>query len=92
MHLIYNPGSVAPLPYMADWGALAGIEHVESIAHIVDGLWKLTPDGIRGIQTGYDRTIAIGDMTWPSNYEVTVPFTAHKNFTAIGFGGRLARA
>ena len=46
---------------------------------------EINPDGIRGIQTGYDRTIAIGDMTWPSNYEVTVPFTAHKNFTAIGF-------
>ena len=81
----YDPG-VWPLPYTADWGALATIQDVESISHIVDGLWGLTVDGIRTIETGYDRTIAIGDQTWPSdNYEVTVPFTLHSDFSGIGF-------
>ena len=83
--LDYNPGSIAQMPYTANWGALTDIKHVEKIAHIVDGLWELTPAGIRPTQTGYDRTIAIGDITWPSNYQVTVPITAHQNFVAIGF-------
>ena len=78
--------NVWPLPYIADWGLLNSIEEVESIAHIVDGLWGLTIDGIKTIETGYDRTIAIGDETWPSdNYEVTVPFTLHSDFSGIGF-------
>ena len=81
----YNP-EFWPLPYTADWGTLATIEDVESISHIVDGLWDLTADGIRTIETGYDRTIAIGDKTWPSdNYEVTVPFTLHSDFSGVGF-------
>jgi hypothetical protein len=83
--LDYNPGGTATLPYIANWGALSDISQVESIAHIVDGLWKLTPGGIRPTQTGYDRTIAIGDITWSSNYEVTVPITPHNPYTAIGF-------
>ena len=75
-----------PIPYTADWSALTSIQGVESVAHIVDGLWDLTSDGIRTIETGYDRTIAIGDITWPTaDYEVTVPFTLHSDFDGIGF-------
>ena len=82
----YTPGNYWPIPYIADWGILTTIQDVENIAHVVDGLWKLTNDGIRTVQTGYDRTIAIGDETWPTdNYEVTVPFTLHSNFSGIGF-------
>ena len=84
--LNYSIGSTWPLPYTADWGTLADIKHVESIAHVVDGLWTLTPNGIRSVQQGYDRTIAIGDISWSSNYEVTVPITPHSNFNGIGFG------
>jgi regulation of enolase protein 1 (concanavalin A-like superfamily) len=81
----YAPESHWPFPYTANWGAITKIQDVENIAHIVDGLWKLTPNGIRTVQTGYDRTIAIGDMTWVSDYEVTVPITLHSEFSAIGF-------
>ncbi len=76
-------------PYTVDWNTLSGnIESVESISHIVDGKWMLTDDGIRTEEDeeGYDRAIAIGDVSWPSdNYEVTVPFIPHTNFSGIGF-------
>ncbi len=75
-----------PLPYTADWSSLNTINEVESVAHIVDGLWELTADGIKTKETGYDRTIAIGDLTWPTDdYEVTVPFTLHSDFSGVGF-------
>jgi len=76
-------------PYTVDWNALSeNIRNVENIAHIVDGKWILTDDGIRTEEDeeGYDRAIAIGDVSWPSNnYEVTVPFIPHTNFSGIGF-------
>ncbi len=82
----YDLGNIWPLPYTADWGSLTDIQDVESVAHVVDGLWELTPNGIRTDQAGYDRTIAIGDMTWSSDYEVTVPITPHAGFRGLGFG------
>jgi regulation of enolase protein 1 (concanavalin A-like superfamily) len=81
----YTPDNIWSLPYTADWGAITNIQDVENIAHVVDGLWKITPDGIRTAIAGYDRAIAIGDETWASDYEVTVPFTPHSDFNGIGF-------
>ena len=81
----YSPENHWPFPYTANWGAITKIQDIENIAHVVDGLWKLSPNGIRVVQPGYDRTIAIGDMTWASNYEVTVPITLHSGFSGIGF-------
>ena len=82
----YEPGNMWPLPYTAAWGSLTDIQDVESIAHVVDGLWELTPKGIRTTQTGYDRSIAIGDSTWSSDYQVTVPVTFNSGFAGVGFG------
>ena len=81
----YTPENHWPLPYTANWASISTIKDVENIAHVVDGLWKLTPKGIRTAQPGYDRSIAIGDLTWASDYEVTVPITLHSGFSAIGF-------
>ncbi|MGH8468034.1 MAG: immunoglobulin domain-containing protein [Gammaproteobacteria bacterium] len=80
----YTPGNVWPFPYTADWGTLTNIQEVEQIAQIVDGFWQLTPAGIRPAPTGYDRAIAIGDETWFTDYEVTVPITAPSSFTGMG--------
>jgi regulation of enolase protein 1 (concanavalin A-like superfamily) len=82
----YTPGNVWPLPYTADWGAPTNIQGVEQIAQIVDGFWELTPGGIRTVQIGYDRTIAVGDETWFTDYEVTVPITTDGNFSSTGRG------
>ena len=46
------------------------------MAQVVDGKWQLVPSGVRTVETGYDRTIAFGDVTW-SDYQVTVPVTVH---------------
>ncbi|MEE9328382.1 MAG: LamG-like jellyroll fold domain-containing protein, partial [Cocleimonas sp.] len=85
----YAPANIGMPPYAVDWSSLSNnIQDVESIAHVVDGLWNLpTGGGIRTTETGYDRAIAIGDYeTWLSdNYEITVPFTPHSNFAGIGF-------
>jgi hypothetical protein len=81
----YDPGQYWPFPYTANWKSLEDIKEIENIAHVVDGLWTLTDDGIRTVQSGYDRSIAIGDATWASDYEVTVPITLHSGFSGIGF-------
>ena len=87
VNINYSMGNLWRFPYTADWQSISDIQDIETLAHIVDGKWTLTTDGIKSLQNGYDRTIAIGDETWSSNYEVTVPFTLHKtSFNGVGFG------
>ena len=71
--LQYEPDNVWPVRYAIDWSEISDIQQV---AQVVDGLWELTPEGIRTKIRGYDRLVAIGDMIW-SDYEVTVPVTVH---------------
>jgi hypothetical protein len=68
-------GNSWPLPYSIDWSY---VTNVQDVAQVVDGLWILDRTGIRThpAHVGYDRVIAIGDMTW-KDYEVTVPFIIH---------------
>lgn len=86
MTVNYNSGNGWPFPYTANWSHINNIQNVGSVAQVVDGLWKLEPEGIRVVQKGYDPAIAIGDETWPTDYEVTVPFITHSGFSGIGFG------
>lgn len=64
-----------PLPYSIDWKS---VTNIQDVVQIVDGKWILDEAGIRThpAHVGYDRVIAIGDMTW-KDYEVTVPITVH---------------
>lgn len=64
-----------PLPYSVDWKS---VTNIQDAVQVVDGLWILDGSGIRTHPeyVGYDRVIAIGDMTW-KDYEVTVPITIH---------------
>lgn len=62
-----------PLPYQIDW---AHVENVQEVLQIVDGRWTWDAKGIRPAELGYDRVLAIGDMSW-TEYEVTVPVTIH---------------
>jgi len=76
-------GNVWPLPYSVDWSTVTTIEEV---AQVVDGLWELTPGGaVRTTIPGYDRLIAMGDMSW-DDYEVTVPITLHSAPSNLGTG------
>jgi hypothetical protein len=72
--LNYVAGATWPLPYAVDWQTT---ERVSDAAQPVDGLWALEADSVRPVWTGYDRLLAIGDVTW-QNYEVTVPVTIHE--------------
>lgn len=67
-----NTGQVWPLPYSIDWST---VSNISDVAQVVDGKWAIQPDGtVRTMQTGYDRVIALGDVTW-TDYEVTAEMT-----------------
>lgn len=44
------------------------------VAQVVDGKWSTGSQGLTVNEMGYDRTVAIGDLSW-ADYEVTVPVT-----------------
>ncbi|MCB0130388.1 MAG: InlB B-repeat-containing protein, partial [Caldilineaceae bacterium] len=69
----YTAGTVWPSPYTIDWSTAAAINDV---AQVVDGEWFIGPDGVRTVQSGYDRVVAIGDLNW-TDYEITVPMIVH---------------
>lgn len=66
-------GNVWPLPYHVEWSKVGAINEV---AQIVDGRWKLEPEGLRVAEPYYDRILAFGDRTW-TDYTVTVSVTIH---------------
>jgi hypothetical protein len=70
----YTRAHPIPLPYTIHWNQLTSIGQV---AQVVNGLWAIKPDGIRVMEMGFDRSIALGDMDW-KDYEVTVPITIHQ--------------
>ena len=74
----YVQGTPCALPCTIDWSK---VPNLQSAAQVVDGKWEIQPDGtVRTLQTGYDRLLAIGDMSW-TNYEVTVPVTVHARYS-----------
>ncbi|MFC1648708.1 malectin domain-containing carbohydrate-binding protein [Nanoarchaeota archaeon] len=85
----YSQGNTWTLPYSINWSTVTDIQDV---AQVSDGLWELTADGVRTVEIGYDRMIAIGDISW-TNYEVTVPITYHDVYfnDVYTMGGILTR-
>ncbi len=59
------------------------VTNVEDVAQVVDGKWSLQGGALRSIETGYDRLVAIGDVSW-KNYEATAYITAH-SFDPAGY-------
>jgi regulation of enolase protein 1 (concanavalin A-like superfamily) len=68
----------ASLPYTANW-----TNGLVTQAQPVDGKWAVSNGKLRAIETGYDRTMALGALSW-TNFEVTVPVTVHS--LAPGYG------
>ncbi len=77
----YVSGNVWPLPYSIDW---TGATAISDVAQVVDGRWTLDGDGVRIIDDGYDRLIAIGDMTW-EDYEIEARVTFQNLGLGVGF-------
>lgn len=71
--LRYMAGRHCALPYSIDWARAAS---VQEFAQVVDGRWELVDGGIRSVEPGYDRLVAVGDVSW-RDFEVTVPVTVH---------------
>jgi hypothetical protein len=67
----YIDNVVTPETYSIDWST---VSDVSEVAQLVDGKWSLASDGVRVLEPGYDRLIAIGDLDWV-DYEATVEFT-----------------
>jgi hypothetical protein len=68
----YDRRSVS-LPFTIDW---AQVKNAQDVLQVVDGNWIWDASGIRPVEMGYDRMLAVGDSSW-TNYEVTVPVTVH---------------
>ncbi|MFC1504848.1 hypothetical protein ACFL6D_05475, partial [Spirochaetota bacterium] len=73
-----NKSSTWPLPYVINWSSVSKIGNV---SQVIDGNWYLTGTGIRPMETGFDRLIAIGEGSFNekgwTEYEVTVEVTVH---------------
>jgi transcriptional regulator CtsR len=79
----YTKGNVWDLNSTIDW---QNTDAILQQAQVVDGKWQLTNEGVRPVEIGYDRLIAIGDTTW-TDYEVIVPIEIHALDTEIGING-----
>lgn len=62
-----------PLPYEVDFGS---VDDLQSVVQVVDGEWRLHPDGVRTVQRYYDRVLTLGDTNW-TDYEALVHLTVH---------------
>ena len=78
----YSSASVWPDTYEVDWSEVGSIQEA---TEILDGLWEITPDGIRTVEAGYDRLFAIGEVSW-DQYELVSSFTLH-DYDSDNFGG-----
>ena len=84
-----NYSSVATWPdtYEIDWSET---QSIQDAVEVVDGEWVITPDGIRTVESGYDRLLAVGELDW-DEYEVISSFTLHDydldEFAGVGLLG-----
>ncbi|GJM29180.1 MAG: hypothetical protein DHS20C17_18150 [Cyclobacteriaceae bacterium] len=66
-------GKQWPLPYSIQWSKVSNLQEV---AQVVDGFWEITENGVRNVDSYYDRMIAFGDESWV-NYEVSTTVIFH---------------
>ncbi len=66
-------GSTA-LPRFIRW---ASFSNPQDAGQVVDGLWRITPDGLRTAISGYDRIFLIGETHW-RDYEVRTSIQVHE--------------
>lgn len=74
-------GKKRPVDYSVDW---RDVRYIQDAAQVVDGKWQLVKEGVRSIRPGYDRLIAIGEISW-QDYEVVTTVTIHRlDFENVG--------
>jgi len=67
----YSCNNIWPKTYSINWDS---VTNIQDPVQVVDGLWIKEPNSIRPSIIGYDRIVAMGDITW-DDYEMTVPIT-----------------
>ena len=72
IRLTDNKGNVQVKHVRVKWQPPATPPATTDAAQIVDGLWAVSNGQYDTVRVGYDRTLAIGDLSW-RNYEVRVP-------------------
>jgi hypothetical protein len=73
----YISGRTWPLPYTVDWSTLSSADEINTVAQVVDGKWEIVDGKLHIAEPGYDRIVAIGDMTTWQDFEIEVPVTIH---------------
>lgn len=53
------------------------VTDITDVGTPVDGNWLKTEDGLRTVETGYDRLFLVGERDW-QDYDVLVPVTIHR--------------
>ncbi|GEM_PF-6617455 len=81
--LNYTDDTTWPLPYTVDW---ENVTLIPDAVQVVDGNWRLDLGGIRIIDAGYDRLLALGEEHWEPGYEATIEFTIFSAFGDNGIG------
>ena len=69
----FMPDRQWPLPYETD---LSKAENLQDVCQVIDGRWRLTPDGARTAEPYYDRVLGFGDRNW-RNYSVRAEVIFH---------------
>jgi len=69
-----KPDGEWQMPYTIRWGE---VDDLTDVSQVVDGLWEISDVGVHTLEIGYDRLIAMGDMSW-KDYQVVVPVTVHR--------------
>ena len=68
--------------YSIDWNS---VNNPLDVGQPIDGKWGIEGDGIRTLETGYDRLYGFGDISW-DNYEVEAAITINQFNFAGGSG------
>jgi hypothetical protein len=81
----YDKNSTWAIPYDIDW---LSVTSLEDAVQVVDGKWSYSESGVRTVETGYDRILAVGQGSFNepgwTEFEITVEVTIH-GYDEIGF-------
>jgi regulation of enolase protein 1 (concanavalin A-like superfamily) len=74
VYVNFSARNVWNIPWSAEWAE--GVTAQQNV-QVVDGHWTVNADGVRIVEPGYRRMIAIGDISW-TDYEVLLSLTVHE--------------
>lgn len=73
VHIYYSRKPDWKLPFIINWQTE---QNIQKALQVIDGQWKITPEGVRTVTPYYDRTLGFGNQSW-QNYEVQTTVVFH---------------